>query len=311
MEDYVRQRDNVLDYIDSNLSKEMTLEELAAVSCYSKYHFSRIFTAMLGETVFHYIHRLRLERAAKWMRLEEDTPITNIAYELGFSSCATFSRCFKEHFGSSPSAWRNEQSKLKKLEREKQAAAILPINNSDRNIFFDDKNMSWQYEILGRTRVQVQIRDLRDITIVYLRYIGASLGSHQRFEYTYETLLQWASARGLSNSIGTKIFAVYHDNPLITDESQLRISAGFEAAPTLAVSGKVGKMVLAGGKYAVAQFEYETREEYSAAYNFIYEFWLSNFSYSPDIHRHDYICFLNRPSEKRLIVTLSVPIRSV
>ena len=311
MEDYIRQRDNVLDYIDVNLNKEMTLDELAVVSCYSKYHFSRIFATMMGETVFQYIHRLRLERAAKWMRLEEETPITNIAYELGFSSCATFSRCFKEHFGLSPSAWRSEQAKIKEREREKQAHEILSINENDRNIFFDDKNMSWQYEILGKTRVRVQIRDLKDISIVYLRYIGASLGNHQRFEYTYETLLQWASARGLSDSIGTKIFAVYHDNPLITKDYQLRISAGFEAASALEVSGKVGKMILSGGKYAVSQFEYETREEYTAVYNFIYEFWLCNFGYSPDIHRYDYICFLNRPSEKRLVVTLSVPIRSV
>lgn len=311
MDEYTKQRDNVLDYIDANLNTDMTLDELAAVSCYSKYHFSRIFASMMGEPVFHYITRLRLEKAALWLRIEAGIPITNIAYELGFSNCATFSRAFRKHFDLSPTEWRDAQSENGDARHGEQALGILPIHETDRNIFFDDKNMSWQFGIREKTRVRVQIRDQADIPIVYLRYIGASLGEHERFEFTYETLMQWASSRDLSDSLGKKTFAVYHDNPLITKNQLLRISAGFAAPSTLNVSGNIGKMTLPGGKYAVAQFEYETREEYMDVFIFLYEYWLSKFGYAPDIHRYDYICFLNRPSEKKLAITLSIPIRSV
>jgi len=309
MEEYIRQRDNVLDYIDANLNREMALDELASISCYSKYHFSRIFTNMMGEPVFHYITRLRLERAARWMRIEDDIPITAIAYELGFSSCAAFSKSFKEHFGLSPTAWKDARSGGR--EREEAALEALPVSESDRNIFFDDKSLSWQFEIKGKTRVRVQIQDRDDTPILYLRYIGASLGNHERFEYAYESLMQWASAKGLQDCAAKKIYAVYHDNPLITEESRLRISAGFEAPSTSEASGNIGKMVIPGGKYAVSQFEYETREEYMAVYLFLSECWLRKFGYSPDIHRYDFLCFLSRPSEKKLAITLSIPIRPI
>jgi AraC family transcriptional regulator len=264
---------------------------------------------MMGEPVFHYIARLRLERAARWMRIEGETPITAIAYELGFANCASFSKAFKDHFGLSPTAWKEARDAAR--ERNGAALSATPVGEGERNIFFGDKSLSWQYEIGGRTRVRVQIRDQDDAPIVYLRYIGASLGDHERFEYAYESLMQWASSRGIEDCSRKRIYAVYHDNPLVTEESRLRISAGFEAPPAMEVSGNVGKMVVPGGKYAVAHFEYETREEYMAVYLFLSERWLRDFGYSPDIHRYDYICFLSSPSDRKLDIALSVPIRPI
>ncbi len=309
MEDYVRQRDKVLDYIDENLNRNMTLDELAAVSCYSKFHFSRIFQSMMGETVFQYIHRLRLERAAKWIRIEEETPITNVAYELGFSNCANFSRSFKEHFGRSPSSWRLEQKEKNARNIRKLNIRIEAGNDNERTIFFNDRNRCWQYEVDKNIRLTVQIQEARDISIVYMRYIGASLGRHERFELAYETLMQWAVERGAADDLRNGIYAVYHDNPLITGDERIRISAGFEAPEGTEPSGIVGKMTLPGGKYAVTRFEYETKEEYISVYNFMYGYWLSRFGYIPDINRFDYLCFMNRPSEKILRTTLSIPIR--
>ena len=309
MEDYVRQRDKVLDYIDENLNRNMTLDELAAVSCYSKFHFSRIFQSMMGETVFQYIHRLRLERAAKWIRIEEETPITNVAYELGFSNCANFSRSFKEHFGRSPSSWRLEQKEKNARNIRKLNIRIEAGNDNERTIFFNDRNRCWQYEVDKNIRLTVQIQEARDISIVYMRYIGASLGRHERFELAYETLMQWAVERGAADDLRNGIYAVYHDNPLITGDERIRIRAGFEAPEGTEPSGIVGKMPLPGGKYAVTRFEYETKEEYISVYNFMYGYWLSRFGYIPDINRFDYLCFMNRPSEKILRTTLSIPIR--
>ena len=311
MEEYIRQRDKVLDYIDANLNRAMTLDELAAVSCYSKYHFSRLFLSTMGETVFQYIHRLRLERAAKWIDIEADTPITDIAYELGFSNCANFSRSFKEHFGSSPSRWRSARKELKSREMERLDIGLQSGDDNDRSIFLNDKDLSWPYELRGGIRVRVRIQDVGELPIVYLRYIGASLGSHERFEYAYESLVQWAVNRGLPGIPAGETYAVYHDNPLITDESKLRISVGFEAPAGVEAGGRVGKMALAGGKYAVAEFEYETRDEYISVYTFLYGYWLSRFGYIPDIRRYDHVCFIGSPSGKILKIRLRLPVKFV
>ena len=53
----------VLIYIQDKMDLELSLEELASVACFSKYHFHRIFKAIVGESVYAHIRRLRLERS--------------------------------------------------------------------------------------------------------------------------------------------------------------------------------------------------------------------------------------------------------
>jgi len=53
-----------LDYIEKNLSEKLTLEKLAGIANFSAYHFHRLFKAFVGETLFQFIQRVRLERAA-------------------------------------------------------------------------------------------------------------------------------------------------------------------------------------------------------------------------------------------------------
>ena len=65
--DYVSRINKVIDYIDLHLDADLSLEELADVAQFSKYHFHRIFFAFMQETLFQYIQRLRLERAASWL----------------------------------------------------------------------------------------------------------------------------------------------------------------------------------------------------------------------------------------------------
>ena len=54
----------VLRHIEQNLDARPDLDELARIACFSPYHFHRIFSAMVGESVAAYMRRLLLERAA-------------------------------------------------------------------------------------------------------------------------------------------------------------------------------------------------------------------------------------------------------
>ena len=54
----------VLRHIEQNLDRRPDLDELARIACFSPYHFHRIFSAMVGESVAAYVRRLLLERSA-------------------------------------------------------------------------------------------------------------------------------------------------------------------------------------------------------------------------------------------------------
>ncbi len=57
-----------VDFIENNLDRDFTLEEIAAVAGFSKYHFHRIFHIFTEETLFQFIQRLRLEKGATLLR---------------------------------------------------------------------------------------------------------------------------------------------------------------------------------------------------------------------------------------------------
>ena len=58
----------VCDYIDINLEKNPTLDELASFSNYSKYYLSKKFKQVIGETVTDYMNKLRIERSKELLQ---------------------------------------------------------------------------------------------------------------------------------------------------------------------------------------------------------------------------------------------------
>ena len=58
MKEYTSRINKVLDYIENNLDRSFTLDELARVANFSKFHFHRIFYSFIGETLFQFIQRI-------------------------------------------------------------------------------------------------------------------------------------------------------------------------------------------------------------------------------------------------------------
>src|SRR5271154_114504 len=98
--EYAQRINRVTDYLRGNLDRQVKLEELAQVACFSEFHFHRIFSAVSGETLHGFTNRLRLEKAARLLRFT-DQSLTNIALDCGFSSSATFSRAFRMGYETS------------------------------------------------------------------------------------------------------------------------------------------------------------------------------------------------------------------
>ena len=90
----------VLSYINENLARRLSVQELAERAFLSKYHFMRLFKEQTGETVHAYVRQRRLLYAARLIR--EGIPANKAAADSGFSDYSTFHRAFRESFGISP-----------------------------------------------------------------------------------------------------------------------------------------------------------------------------------------------------------------
>lgn len=97
---------SLLNYIDSNYTEDLTLEQVANYVGFSKYHFSRLFKQNTNSTFYDYLCHKRIQAAQAL--LSTDTPITDIAFQTGFNNLTTFCRCFKKCTNCSPSEYRNK-----------------------------------------------------------------------------------------------------------------------------------------------------------------------------------------------------------
>jgi len=103
--DYDERIHDVQKYVREHTDQELNREVLAAVAGFSVPHFHRIFTAHVGENIASYVRRVRLERAGRKLRMGA-VDITEVALAAGYDTHAAFSKAFKQHFGLSPSEFR-------------------------------------------------------------------------------------------------------------------------------------------------------------------------------------------------------------
>src|SRR5439155_5299177 len=93
--------------MDRTYAQALDVPALAEIACVSEAHFIRSFRATFGETPHRYLQRRRVERAMFLLR-ETDRSITDVSFDVGFTSLGTFSRTFHEIVGESPRTYRNQ-----------------------------------------------------------------------------------------------------------------------------------------------------------------------------------------------------------
>jgi AraC family transcriptional regulator len=89
----------------ARMSEDVSLDELAAEAQLSPFHFARMFKQSLGVPPRVYLTRLRLEKACELLE-NTDLPVTEIAFEVGYSSNQVLARVFLKHQRMSPSDYR-------------------------------------------------------------------------------------------------------------------------------------------------------------------------------------------------------------
>jgi AraC family transcriptional regulator len=106
--DYLPQLERAIVFIETNLNKEICVEDVAGNACYSYYHFHRVFEAVLGESIGNYIRTRRLNCAACDL-IYTDKRILDIAMYYRFESQEAFNRAFKKVYRVSPGTYRRNR----------------------------------------------------------------------------------------------------------------------------------------------------------------------------------------------------------
>lgn len=108
-QDYVARFMSVCDYISDHISAAITVDDLAQIAGFSKFHFSRLFKDFTGLSVHEYLITQRIA-VAEQLLYRTDLRITDVAMSAGFGSISTFTRVFKEKKGMTPSDFRAKVS---------------------------------------------------------------------------------------------------------------------------------------------------------------------------------------------------------
>lgn len=99
---------DAIEYLEKHLLEGVSLEQLAKQFNFSKFHYARLFKAVLGENIGDYQMKRRLTIAAMSL-LETRDSILNIAIMCGYSSQESFTRMFKAYFGITPKDYRDNK----------------------------------------------------------------------------------------------------------------------------------------------------------------------------------------------------------
>lgn len=95
-----------LQFMEANLSRQITLQDIAGEVNVSLYHFARLFKKAYGYSPYEYVLLARINRAKHLLRTT-DEPIKVIAQRVGYVNASTFSSVFTAKVGLSPTAFRS------------------------------------------------------------------------------------------------------------------------------------------------------------------------------------------------------------
>lgn len=251
----------VLDYVHAHLEDDLSFDRMAEVACLSPYHWSRIYSAMRGETIVATIRRLRLQRAAERLS-NTDLDLATVALRAGYGSADAFGRAFKEAFGLSPAIYRAQGS---------HAAFKAACVAGDAQAF------------------PVEIVNLPEQRCAGMDHTGSYMG----IDHAMGRLFGELAARGVLPA-EPAMKGVFFDDPDLAPEDGLRSRACLPVPDTVAIDGPLVEAVLRGGVYARLAYT-GPYADMRGAYRWLMGVWLPSSGYQPD-DAPIFEAYLNDPS---------------
>ena len=114
--DYITGIQKALDYIEEHLTEAIDFEAVAAVGCFSSYHFQRLFSLLSGYTLGEYIRMRRLTLAGQEL-CKGSSKVIDVALKYGYETPESFSKAFTKFHGVSPSEARRKGTALRSFSK--------------------------------------------------------------------------------------------------------------------------------------------------------------------------------------------------
>ena len=105
-QEYIEKFMSICSYINDHCTEALSIDALASMAGFSKYHFSRLFKQFTGISCYEYLISRRLAYAERLL-LQPDLSITEVAMQSGFNSLSTFNRIFKTAKSCTPSSYKS------------------------------------------------------------------------------------------------------------------------------------------------------------------------------------------------------------
>jgi AraC family transcriptional regulator len=218
----------------SDLDAAIDLGVLASRAAASSFHFHRIFRGMVGETPLSLSRRLKLERAA-WVLTNTDQSVLDVAFSAGYETHESFTRAFRAAYSTSPSGFR-----VRSYPRIELAATC--------GIHFDPRGIDLSVVTLrkGEADMDVDIIDMPELRLAALRH----LGPYNQITTTFERLGSIAGPAGVFDRPDTMLLAVYHDDPEVTPQDELRSDAALTIDEDQAIPDGAEELRIPAGTFA-------------------------------------------------------------
>jgi len=250
---YQRHLDAVTDYIYAHLDDDLSLETLAHVSGFSRFHWHRIYRAVRGETAAQTVRRLRLERAAAMLR-ETSWPVERIARKAGFTGSEVFSRSFLRSYGTTPSRFRTGQ---------RPASTDSALTSSGSGSTSSVREVpGWVVHVEARCGYRLAASEHR----------GAYMDIGRAFSRVRDR-----------TGAGSPMVAIYEDDPDAVPRADLRSAAGTVVDPGTKIPHDLVERTVPAGRYAIMRYigPYSSMH---AAYLWLYGQWLPASGWEPRDH---------------------------
>lgn len=247
----------LLSYIDENFKENINIEKVEDICHYSYRNINRIFEALHGETIGKYVKRLRLEKAAQYLKYSE-IRVSDLAYEVGFEDRAAFSKAFKKKYKASPLAFRNNSDLI--LEEIQQS--FLPQEDQTRE------------------KLQFDIEFLSDFEFLFLEYRG-SYENISTIEKTWDQMINYALKKNLLSNNSVLMTEIIDDIE-ISESIHSRYNFGIISERPFSFSPKELFRIKKHRRQKYVKFVYQGSDEGSVDfYKKIYALWMLDVNLEP------------------------------
>lgn len=165
--EWTKMLNDAIDYIENNITEELTCEDVAEQIYLSGFHFHRSFNILTGMTLGDYIRNRRLSLAAQEL-LTGKSKVIDVALKYGYQTPESFSKAFSRFHGVMPSQVKKEGTILKSFNRLNLIIKLEGGNSMEYKIVNKDG-----FEVVALTRVFEDEASKSEIPAFWAEYYKA------------------------------------------------------------------------------------------------------------------------------------------